>query len=380
MKSKSISANDLAGLELQLESALGDDFNPTLSIVFCHHNFEIGLAQALFKKHSIDLFGCTTSGEIFNNTVKKNSTSVLLLEIPKEMYQLESIEAAGTDFFLPGKKLGERAKSAFTNPAILVYSAGIGTDGESIVLGIKEVFDKEILIFGGMAADNFEFVKSQVFTNDQISDCGLIGLFLDSDAIQIEGNTFSGWNDLGRLHTITKAEGNVLFEVDSGQSALDLFNKYFQGVDYRQKPNSEELFTVAGVYALKINRNNGTEIMRSTLLFDFDRKALVLAGGVEEGETFRFCPTPDFAVVEKTINEFSNAKINQANAVIMTSCAARNVAFGPMFEDEVGGIYKLWNVPMVGLLAYGEIGNVGKDSVSEFHNVTCSIMTLSLHE
>jgi len=109
-------------------------------------------------------------------------------------------------------------------------------------------------------------------------------------------------------------------------------------------------------------------------------KSLVLAGGVTEGDSFKFCNTPNFDVVDNTIERFGQLKekIGQVDAIIMTSCAARLSVFGPMLDDEIDNIYNHWKKPMVGYFAYGEIGNTNlQNNNCEFHNVTCSIVTLT---
>ena len=116
------------------------------------------------------------------------------------------------------------------------------------------------------------------------------------------------------------------------------------------------------------------------LVSDIETKSLVLAGGVQEGETFQFCTSPSFEVVDKTIENIGTLKnkIGQVDAVVMISCGGRLSVFGPMLEDEVSEIYDLWKQPMVGYFAYGEIGNTNlQNDNCEFHNVTCSLVTIT---
>ena len=111
---------------------------------------------------------------------------------------------------------------------------------------------------------------------------------------------------------------------------------------------------------------------------DFKNRALILAGGVKEGDQFKFCPTPDLRVVDTTVEKYQefSKNLTSVDALIMNSCGGRQYAFGPIFDDEVEGIYNIWKKPMIGYMAYGEIGNTGEHEVCEFHNVTCALVTL----
>ena len=377
MQTTSFSVKSIEELKNILEKTLQNGLRPSICVAFCGPDFNIEEAILAFQAHNIQLVGCTTAGEIYNFGVAENSFTALLMDMSEDSFKVVYAQGSGNDYSGPGAHISKTAKEIFTNPAILVYSGGIGVDGESIVKGIKSELDKEIPIYGGLGADQFRFERVCTFTHEGVYENGLSALIIDTDKIEVKGKTFSGWDDLGKTHTITKAEGNVLLEVDE-RPALDLFNNYFKGIEYKQQEGSEKLFTIPGIYALKIQRDDGTEFMRSTLIFDFEQKALVLAGGVQVGDTFKFCPTPSFDVVDTTVGEFNKLmeESGDAEALIMNSCAARHYAFGPMFEDEVEGIYNIWKAPMVGYMAYGEIGNTGIDQVCKFHNVTCSLVSL----
>ena len=120
--------------------------------------------------------------------------------------------------------------------------------------------------------------------------------------------------------------------------------------------------------------------MRSVLIQDTADKSLVLTGSVQEGDVFKFCTAPDYEVIENTVTRFADLKASTENseAIIMVSCGARLAVFGPMLEDEIAEIYQHWNKPMVGFFAFGEIGSTQIENPScEFHNVTCSLFTLT---
>jgi hypothetical protein len=86
---------------------------------------------------------------------------------------------------------------------------------------------------------------------------------------------------------------------------------------------------------------------------------------------------PGFDVIDTTRKEFTEYKKDQpeADALIMFSCAGRQVSLGPYASDEIEGIKEIWNAPMAGFFCFGEIGRVEKGN-TEFQNMTCSLAIL----
>ncbi|MFK7907798.1 MAG: FIST signal transduction protein [Chitinophagales bacterium] len=378
MRSKALSVFSIEELKTNLVNLIETEFQPTLAIAFGSPNFPFREASNIFKENKIEIIGCTTAGEILNASILENSFTVLLLDIDKQHFKIFHEAYDDTSTINASKRLGEIAKETFTNPGIIAYSSGITIDGESIVTNIKKAVEKEIPLYGGLAADNFRQVATYTFTNEHLEEYGLAAIIIDTDQIEMQGMTFSGWNELGRSHTVTKADGNILYEID-GKPALDQFINYFGDLKFQDTGEGEELISVPGQYPLKIERPDGTILMRSILIYNFKEKALILAGAVKEGDEFKFCPTPDFEVVDTTIKKYQEFSKKQPNvdALIMNSCVGRKFSFGPMFEDEIEGIYNIWKKPMVGYMAYGEIGNTGEKQICEFHNVSCALVTLT---
>ena len=65
----------------------------------------------------------------------------------------------------------------------------------------------------------------------------------------------------------------------------------------------------------------------------------------------------------------------EADAILMFSCFARLFAFGPLMEDEVKGINKLWDAPQIGFFSGGEIGSALNEELV-FQNEACCVVTL----
>jgi len=112
--------------------------------------------------------------------------------------------------------------------------------------------------------------------------------------------------------------------------------------------------------------------------YNKEENALVLESDVEEGSRFRFSTPPDFDIVETVIEKAKEIKDNvheDAEAVLIFSCASRLSALGPMAQQENDGLASVWKSPMAGFYTYGEFGRA-LNGKHEFHSTTCSWVAL----
>lgn len=376
MNSASYTVTSIVELISTLEDITSSTFTPTIAIAFCDPGFPFLQAIPLFKNRGIKLIGCTTSGEIHDSEILEGSFSFLLIDIDPSVFDIVRFEHNDLTAYSSGERLYAHAQECFQNPGIFLLISGVRVVGDGPVRGIRNNLRKEVPIFGGLAGDNLQHEATFVFTDDGAEDFGIAALILNQDYVLMEGLTVSGWKPLGRTHHITKAKDNLIYEIDN-QPALDLFLSYFGHIEYKPSESSG-LRTIPGQFPLKLYQEDGSSYLRSLLIYDLEDRALMAAGEILPGTEFKFCPPPDFEVVEHTIHEFQNfySPERDYEALVMVSCKGRHNSFGPMLNDEVSSLHKIWGVPMVGFLANGEIGKASDAERCEFHNVSCSLFGL----
>jgi hypothetical protein len=187
-----------------------------------------------------------------------------------------------------------------------------------------------------------------------------VALIFDRHAIEVNGIAASGWRGIGTPKTITKAEGNIVYSIDD-EPALDVYNKYL---------NIGDDPTLAYEYPLSLMRDDGSAVMRGVMLVNED-KSLTYGGTIPEGAQVRFSMPPGLEIIDHAIEKVSefNRQTPGADAIVLFSCKGRHLALGPMVEDEISAIHKLWNVPLVGFFTYGEIGPLPQGRC-DLHNHT----------
>lgn len=376
MNSASYSVTSLAELTSRLAASKSESPTPTVAIAFCDPGFPFRQAIPLFKAAGIKLIGCTTSGEICNDEIVEGSFSFLMIDIDPAAFDIIRFRHEDRTAYSSGSRLFYHAQACFSNPGIFLLTSGVRVVGDGPVKGIRDMLQTEVPIFGGLAGDNIQHEATYVFTDDGVEDFGLAAMILDQDLVLMEGLTVSGWRPLGKTHHITRAKDNLIYEIDH-KPALDLFLSYFGHIEYKP-PNASGLQTIPGQFPLKLYREDGSSYLRSLLIYDVEDRALLAAGEILPGVEFKFCPPPDFEVVEQTIQEFQNfhSPDQGFEAMIMVSCKGRHNSFGPILDDEVSSIHNIWKVPMAGFLANGEIGKAIGGEKCEFHNVSCSLFGL----
>jgi hypothetical protein len=378
MRAESILAFDLHTFESQLLTLLQDGFRPTFGIIFCSPTQDFQSIMSLFKQYQIDLAGCTSAGEIVNESLQEAAIVCTLMDMNRDYYRFTLVTptTSDDDENTVARKARAFADDSFENVAMLILSSGINNDGEKIISGLKSGRVNKIPIFGGMAGDDLNMVDSFIFTAESHLNNGLLVIALDTDKIEIKGLATSGWQAIGASNTITKAKGNLI-ETINNQPALDFFLKFFGSYDSASDSKGQNISTMSAQYPFQLERNMDTTVLRVPLTVSEKDRTIRLAGSVTTGDKFKFSISPGTEVAKQTVSEFEGFKdaIQMPDALLLFSCKGRHAALGPFLEDEVAGIYEHWKKPMIGFLSYGEFGNL-KNGVCEFHNETCCLVTL----
>jgi hypothetical protein len=243
-------------------------------------------------------------------------------------------------------------------------------------LALKTSLGKDVNVYGGMASDDYTFTEQFVFTNGKESARGIVALALDESKILIKGKATCGWKAVGTEKTVTKSEGNHVYTVDN-VPVLDLTIKY-GGLENVTPGNKDLLIEIAANLPLQLQREKGDPVMRPGLVVDWNDRSFYTSGSVPQGSKVRFSIPPDFDVMEKVVKGVEELKANEmpeADALIVFSCAGRILAFGPLMNQEIEGIKKVWDVPMAGMFSNAELARATGGNL-EMHNITTCCVAL----
>jgi hypothetical protein len=370
MKAKSIKGKSPEEIQVALEKGMADGFKPTLAIVFLSVSQDRKAICKLLDAHGIAIFGATTSGEFIDEETEKGTVVMLLLDIKIDHFQIYLDEFPEKNYRVTARSIAQKALNTFSNPAFLISASHLETDAEQLLFGFEDVVGNEVNVFGGMASDDYTFTEQFVFTNGIESNRGIVALALDESKILIKGKATCGWKAVGTEKTVTKSTGNHVYTVDD-IPVLDLTVKY-GGLENVTPDNKDLLLEIAANLPLQLQREKGDPVMRPGLVVDWNDGSFYTSGSVPQGSKVRFSIPPDFDVMDKVIKGVEELKKNEmpeADAVIVFSCAGRILAFGPMMNQEIEGIKKVWNVPMAGMFSNAELARATGGNL-EMHNIT----------
>lgn len=374
MNAKSIKGKTPGEIKAAVEGCITEDFEPTLAIVFLSIKQDRDAVCELLSSKSIAIFGATTSGEFIDREIEEGSTVIMFLDIDPVYFKIEYLETSESSAYEVAKQLGQKGKNIFSNPAFIIASGWLHTDGEQIIRGIEDGIGDDPVVFGGMAGDDLTLVDPVVFTNKHSSTTGLVSIIIDQDKVSVSGVATCGWKPIGITKIITKSENNIVYTIDN-EPALDIVMKYL-GLSLDSQPITSTVFNLGAYYPLQLEREGAPPVMRTAMLGNAEDHSLICAGPVPQGSKVRFSLPPDFDVMDTVVEECTEVKNQQdADAVIMFSCVSRYLSFGVMTSEEIEMVTKVWDAPFIGFFTYGEYGR-SKGGKHEFHNNTCCVVAL----
>lgn len=383
MTSKSIYGADSSEIKIALENSLKDGFSPTVAVVFISVTQDREAIRQLFKDHNIEILGATSCGEFTNESETKGEAAILLMDMPKDYYKIIFEPIGNGNIKTAVAQLSDKALKTFSNPSLIVCSTGLNDkgaffDGDQFVSQLEENLGSEKWFFGGMAGDDWILKRTYIFTQNEETNNGIEALVLNANKIQLKGMAITGWKPMGIARKVTKSNGNLLLEID-GKPAMDMYLKYLGRPDLLNKEEYDILRELSFEYPFIVERDNNETILKSPMKIDLKQHALFMDLEMPVGTKFWFTKPPELDIVEEVLekaNLLKNAPDEQADAMLIFSCAGREPVLGPFVTEENEGLAKLWKTPMAGFFTYGEIGR-SYQGKQNFHSGACCWVTLN---
>ena len=374
MKAKSIKGISIEEIQSALHQSMSDGFKPTLAIALVSIKQDRNAICKVLDDAGITIFGATTNGGFIDDEIELGSAAIMLLDINPDYFTILFDEYPDKNYREVATSMATKTLERFAHPAFLIAGSNMATDAEQLLFGFEDVIGKNVNIHGCMAGDDFTFKEQFVFTNNNETNGGIVMLAFDENKIKLRGRAICGWKAVGTVKTVTKSEGNHVYTVDD-IPVLDLTAKYGGLTITADGGFSIE---VASQFPLQLQRETGDPVMRPGLMIDWNDHSFYCSGAVPQGSKVRFSLPPDFDVIEKVIEGCEDLKateIPEAEALIIFSCAGRFVSLGPLINEEIKGMSKVWDVPMVGMFSNAELARATGGNL-EMHNLTACCVAI----
>lgn len=258
---------------------------------------------------------------------------------------------------------------------VLIISEGSYTNGSELIKGLQTHLAPNVLLTGGMCGDNDRFEKTFVSYQHRPTQGEIIIIGLYGENLEITCSSSGGWIPFGPERTITKAEGNVLYEIDH-MPALDLYTKYLGD-------KAKELPKASLFYPLNITAESKTEpVIRTILKIDENNNSMILAGDVPLDAKVQLMMASVDSLVHGAAEAATLAMKNRTQEpqlAFLVSCIGRKLVMDQRVEEEIEEIKLVIgeNVNISGFYSYGEMAPLQDQQNCELHNQTMSLTLIS---
>jgi len=317
--------------------------------------------------------GCSTAGEIAAARVRDESLTVAIARFESARLRRAARPiAAGTDAFDLGCELGRELHAADLR-AVFVLCDGLHTNGSRLAAGINAAVPSHVTVTGGLAGDGDRFGATWVLAEEGPAAAHAVAVGLYGEELVVGHGCHAGWSAFGPERTITRAAGNVLYELD-GKPALALYRTYL-GERAKGLPATALLFPLA----VREPDHDGQPIVRTILGMNEGDQSLTFAGSMPEGYRARLMRTRTENLIQSA--GLAGARAAQAFAenarplAIAVSCVGRRLVLGERTEEEIESVRDALprHAVQVGFYAYGEIARRHRADACDLHNQTMTV-------
>lgn len=327
------------------------------------------------KWPNLQLIGCTTDGEFSSECEYVEDSMVLTLFVSKETKIVSGfINNTATDvrkecsqvFYEAVGRLGQTPKLC------ILLSDVFKINGETVMEQLTSLTEGKLPIVGGISADSWRFNESKQFCN-KISSSDISSFLLLAGEFNFSFGIDSGWEAIGEMGTITKSEGNVIYEIDH-KPALKFYSDI---LGENVKPTLELPIAV-------YDEEGDFQFMRSTFEnYDNNIGSVTYLGNVPADYKVRITMVNRESILlgtKSSINHAVRTFPSNASPVIALcfTCSSRRILLGTRTIDEYEIVRKKFekNVKFVGFYSYGEFCPNSNKLTNKFHNETFAVVLL----
>jgi hypothetical protein len=332
------------------------------------------------------LCGCSAEGTISGDDADESNFSVVVMAISSEELRWTNGLARGlsTDSLAAGQQVAQGLSSDLGADAVglFVFPDGTTVNFDDFFAGLEGNLpsDRFLPIWGGGAGDNLTLVQTYQYCDDEIVSDGVAYALLSGKAQPVSAIGI-GYIPIGSERTVTRSQGNVIYEID-GKPTLEVLQEYVPDGALAENWQSYAI-TFALCLRAPSYMKNEEYVVQTILSVDATDGSAIVQTEVPEGTSVWLSSRDQEKVttgldrmVERIKQELGG---NQPKLVFQFDCVSRGktmfreqekLELLRQFRQAVGP-----DVPWAGFYTYGEIGPVDKHN--RYHNYTAVVLALS---
>jgi hypothetical protein len=325
---------------------------------------------------SVPLCGCTGAGIITGGGSDEATHSIALMAISSK--RLNIVPFMYADLADNPERIGMKIAGRFRDEKIrndekallFLFADGLTINADAVYRGMRDVLPCHVDVVGGTAGNDFQPGKTYQFFNGRVLSDAVCGVLLYGDFHYRIGVTH-GSKPVGLFRTITRARGNIIYEID-GHPALDILKEFIGAERVQDVGLTLNLFELGEEFPGQGYSEN--ILNRAIIGVDESVGGIRLAVEIPEGAKVRITRRDMNLVLERTreMAETMTRWLQDPGAAtyFYFNCSGRgSYLFGDP-EQDVDALRSILapDSSLIGFFTFGEFAPI--NSCNYFHNYT----------
>jgi small ligand-binding sensory domain FIST len=347
----------------------GADASLALLVASRHHAPSAALVLDAVRRAvgSERVIGCVAETVVGGDREVEEGPAVAVwlasLPEPAETFHIEFVRTSEGGVFA-----GYRFQGPGSGPYLLIGDP-FSFPTDHLLQHLNEQIPGTVLM-GGMASGGMRPGETRLFLDDRVVDEGAVGARLPG--VRIRTLVSQGCGPVGNVYTVTRAEGNVIYEL-GGRPPLLRLQELADGLSPKDRTLlGRGLFVGRTIDEYTVEPGRGDFLIRQVMGVDQRSGALAVGDRIEVGETIQF-HVRDAATADEDLRELLELEaVEPADGALLFTCNGRGSRLFPVFDHDASLVAgKLGGLPLAGFNCAGEIGPVGGKNF--LHGFTASV-------
>ena len=264
------------------------------------------------------IIGTTTAGEIYEGKAFAHTTTISFTVFEKVKIKTKLLN--NKNEYELGLNIGKELVEKDTK-VIILFTDGLLINGWDIISGIESV-NSNVIVCGGKAGDNGYFKKTFVFSNEGVTENGIVAASLTGKYLNVTTDSSFSWSPIGKLMTVTEALDNKIITIDNIK-IFDIYKKYLGEEVAKELPMSATEFPL-------IVKKDGIDIARVAFQCNEDG-SLNFLGNVEVNDKVQFGYGNVSMIKGRSVEIIDRLKDKNIEGIFVYSCSVRKA----FMQDEI---------------------------------------------
>lgn len=362
--------------------------NPNFVLAFCSYVYDFGKVVEGIKKAvpgDYIVMGCSSSGEFSEEKVLKGGIVLAMIESDSHLFFAGLSEGVAKEPFESVRKAVKtfpKNTPGYPHHSAILLVDGLVGKGEDVVLSSAVILGEHFQFCGGAAADDFKFIDTKVFLNNQARSDALAACMIASKSPVFISVKHGHYPISGPL-IVTKAVDNVVWEINK-QPAVHAWKEAIReslknrGLDTRDVDDKEKITDLLLNY--EIGLLTGSDYKLRFCTSANPDGSMTFACSILEGSLIKVMDSSKEDQIQSA-RYAAELALEQAKGVkiagaIVFDCACHSAILRDRFPEAVQAIKDvLKDIPLIGFETNGEIA-MKEGGMSGFHNTTTVILLI----